>query len=423
MVVEELKLTDVEYFEKMVLSKALKYPKQRNKLKLSAEHFLDRQHQVLYKKLFNDSTVSEEELLTESVRDPGKFGNYEFIRSISNFPTATDKGIINDQYQVYDFYKKRITDEKIAEYQSNPSSEAALEISRTIEEVENYDLKGNDGKLETLTEIVDDLYGVNQKSIVKTGFESLDNIISGFEPQQLNVIAARPSIGKTAVSLGLALNMAKNGNEVMFLSLESTEKNMTQRLLSSLSRVDLYKFKNPAERMSDDDIKRVIAAMDEYNNLPLRIEEHANLTPNTVRRIANNMTKDKNGIIIIDYLQLMYSDSRFNGKYEEISNISRELKMITQEMSHITLVPLAQLNRGVEQRNDKRPVMSDLRDSGQIEQDSNLIMMLYRDDYYNRPDNNDPKAASQLEVIVVKNKDGGLGTAELDFYKNIQKIY
>ena len=100
------------------------------------------------------------------------------------------------------------------------------------------------------------------------------------------------------------------------------------------------------------------------------------MTPNKVRRIANNITEGVQGFILIDYLQLMYSDSKHNGKYEEISNISREIKMITQEMPNITIIALAQLNRGVEQRNDKRPMMSDLRDSGQIEQDSSMIMML-----------------------------------------------
>src|SRR5699024_4674856 len=118
-------------------------------------------------------------------------------------------------------------------------------------------LENKNHKIETITEIVDDLYGVNDLSVIQTGFNDLDNIITGFEPQQLNVIAARPSMGKTAFALGLAINLAIQGNEVLFLSLESTEKNITQRILSSISRVDLYKFKKPQDRMTESEIEKV----------------------------------------------------------------------------------------------------------------------------------------------------------------------
>ena len=423
MTIEQMNLTDVDYFEKMLLARALKFPAQRNKLKLAPEHFENDQHSIIYTKLSNDRNVTAEDLLTDSVRNPDKFGDYEFIRAIVNFPLASEHGIENDQLQIYEFYKKRVIAETIKEYNQNPTSEQAVEVSRRIDELEKFDLKGTDNKINTLTDIMDDLYGENEQTITSTGFQNLDDIISGFEPQQLNVVAARPSMGKTAFALGLSDNLARNGAEVVFLSLESTEKNMTQRLLSSIAKVDLYKFKKPSSRMSDAEIKKVIDAMDVYNKLSLRIEEHAKLTPNKVRRIANNITEGVQGFIVIDYLQLMYSDSKHNGKYEEVSNISREIKMITQEMPNITIIALAQLNRGVEQRNDKRPMMSDLRDSGQIEQDSSMIMMLYRDDYYNPDEAVDKSAPSPLEVIVTKNKDGGLGTAELEFHKNIQKIY
>lgn len=423
MTIEEMNLTDVEYFEKMLLARALKFPTQRNKLKLAPEHFDNEQHSIIYTKLSNDMNVTAEDLLTDSVRNPEKFGDYEFIRAIVNFPLASEHGIENDQLQIYEFYKKRIIAETIKEYNKNPTSEQAVEVSRRIDELEKFDLKGTDTKINTLTDIMDDLYGENEQTITSTGFQKLDDIISGFEPQQLNIVAARPSMGKTAFALGLSEKLAKNGAEVVFLSLESTEKNMTQRLLSSIAKVDLYKIKMPSTRMSDAEIPKVIDAMDVYNNLPLRIEEHSKLTPNKVRRAANNITEGVQGFILIDYLQLMYSDSKQNGRYEEVSNISRELKAIVQDMPNITIIALSQLSRAIEQRNDKRPMMSDLRESGQIEQDANTIMMLYRDDYYNVPENIDPTAPSPLEVIVVKNKDGGLGTAELDFYKSIQKIY
>lgn len=421
MTIERMQLTDTEYFEKMLLAKALNHPDERKKLKLSEKHFEDEHHQALYTKLISDPNATTEDILTESVRSPDTYGNYEFVRDITNFPISTAKGIVNDQMQIYDFYKKRVIDGKIEDYQKAPTSEKAIEISKTVDGLEQLDLKGTNSKMATMTNIMDDLYGVNQSTIIQTKYDALDDIISGFEPQQLNVLAARPSMGKTAFAIGLAHNIAQQDYEVLFLSLETTEKNVTQRLLSSLSKVDLYKFKDPQSRMSESEIERVIEAMDVYHNIPLRVEEHASLTPNKLRRLINTIDPKKPAIIMIDYLTLMQADGRYNSRYEEVTSVSRELKMITQEKSNVTIIALAQLNRAVEQRKDKRPMMSDLRDSGQIEQDSNMILMLYREDYQDTE--TDPTALSTLEVIVTKNKDGGLGTAELEFYKNIQKIY
>lgn len=420
MTIDNLKISDVAYFEKMLLAKALKHPAERKKLRLQEKHFEDEKHGIIYSKLMNDLTVETEDLLTESVRNPEKFGDYEFIRGIINFPIPTKHGILNDQIQVYEFYKQRVVKSKIEEYNEKPTSERAIEISKTVDSLEEFNLEGNDSKINVLSDIMDDLYGENQSSVIRTGFNALDNIISGFEPQQLNVVAARPSMGKTAFALGLAINLAMQGNEVLFLSLESTEKNITQRILSNIAKVDLYKFKKPQDRMSEKEIERVIEAMDVYNKLPIKVVEQAKLTPNILRRMINNMPDDAHRFVMIDYLTLMESDSKHNSRYEEVTNVSRELKKITQAMPNVTMIALAQLNRGVDQRQDKRPIMSDLRDSGQIEQDSSMIMMLYRDDY----ENNEVKTdKSTLEVIVRKNKDGGLGTAELDFYKSIQKLY
>lgn len=420
MIDERMSLSDVEYFEKMLLAKALKRPEERSKLKLLEHHFENKKHGSIYTKLANDMTVEPETLLTEGIRNPQKFGDYEFIKTIVNFPVPTLEGIVNDQLQIYDFYKKRVLKQKIAEYTEYPTSEKSIELSRTIEDLESFNLENKNHKIETITEIVDDLYGANDMSVIQTGFNDLDNIITGFEPQQLNVIAARPSMGKTAFALGLAINLAIQGNEVLFLSLESTEKNITQRILSSISRVDLYKFKKPQDRMTESEIEKVMEAMDIYNKIPLQVIEQANLTPNMVRRMVNGLSDDKQCFVMIDYLTLMESDERHSNRYEEVTKVSRELKKITQEVSNLTMIALAQLNRGVDQRQDKRPLMSDLRDSGQIEQDSSMIMMLYRDDYEEREEQEDK---STLEVIVRKNKDGGLGTAYLDFYKSIQKIY
>src|SRR5699024_6521466 len=176
-------------------------------------------------------------------------------------------------------------------------------------------------------------------------------------------------------------------------------------------------------RMSKEEMQSVTDAMTIYNNMSLTIREESYMTTNTLRQIINSYPEDKDVFVVIDYLQLMRVDGNSKGEYEDLTDVSWQLKMITQKYDNVTLIPMAQLNRGVESRNDKRPNMSDLRGSGQLEQDASMIMMLYRDDYYSPQEDIEPKAPSPLEVIVTKNKDGGLGTATLDFYKQIQKIY
>lgn len=424
MVDNEIYLTEEEHSEKMLLAKVLIYPDERDLLRLESKHFLDARHGAIYDKILNDRTFTKELLLNDSLTKPQLYGNFTFVRTITDFPIATKHGVTGDQMRVYEMYKRREENKVMKEYLSNPSDESAMKVQKRIKELNDFNFHTQDKKLEMLAEIHEDLFSDKGVKFYPTGFKELDKLIDGFEPQQLNVIAARSSMGKTAFALQLGDNLQKiDDAEVVFCSIESTEKNMTHRLLSSIAMVDLRKFKDPYNRMTDDDIEKVMLASDTYYKADFRIEEHIRLTPNKIRQIANTIPHDKTGFIIIDYLQLMESDERISGDYDRISDVSRELKIITQEFPNIVLIPLAQVNRGTESREDKRPMMSDIRNTGNIEQDASMIMMLYRDDYYNPTDELDPNAPSVLEVIVRKNKDGGLGTAELGFYKSIQKIY
>lgn len=419
------RLTAQEYNEKMVLARALQFPHTRKDLRLLPEHFFDDRHAALYERLANDLSYSKEDLLTEVIRSKGRseYGEVEFVQDIITFPVASQHGMINDLVPIYEAYAERRLKQMMAEYLNAPSTDLSIRIADKVEEIEKFNIKGDDEKLKVLAEILDDLNGINKSVVYKTGFNGLDNIISGFEKNQLNVVAARPSMGKTAFGLELSKNLAESGAEVVFISIESKNKNITQRLLASMAKVDLYKFKDPIGRMSKEEMQNVVNAMTEYNNLPLTVKEESYMTPNRLRQIINGIPEGKNVFVVIDYLQLMRTDGDSKGEYEDLTEVSWQLKMITQKYDNVTLIPMAQLNRGVESRNDKRPNMSDLRGSGQLEQDASMIMMLYRDDYYNPPGDIDPKAPSPLEVIVTKNKDGGLGTATLDFYKQIQKIY
>jgi len=414
------KYTETEHAELMVLSKALNYPEVRSELKIEAKHFENPYHSEVYKRLISDDSITYAGMLNEAVKKSELYGGYDFMSEIIDYPVPSRHGIMNDQQDVYDHYAERERKRLTNEYLDNPNEVTEITLRRGLQELHDYVIDDNNSKDETLTEIMDEINGEGGTVTYKTGFESLDNIIDGFQMQQLNLIAARPSLGKTALGLNLSCNLESLGAQVIFISLETTEKNITRRLLSNLSRVELGKFNNPSKFMARDESARVIDAIDRYYRMDLRIVESGKFTPNDLNKIINTLDKDKPAFVFIDYLTLMRADSNHKSKYEEVTEISRELKMITQSNKNVSIIALAQLNRGVEHRQDKRPMMSDLRDSGQIEQDSSLIMMLYSDEY--QEEQEDPEK-SGIEVIVRKNKDGGIGTAELEFFKKIQKFY
>ena len=412
--------TDTQHVEMMTLSKALKFPEARKELKIEPQHFENPYYREIYKRLISDDSITDAGLLNEAVKHPDLYGGYELVMEVTDYPVPSKHGILNDQEQVYAHYAERERKRLTTEYLDNPNEVTEITLRRGLQDLHDYVIDDHDSKHETLVEIMGEVNGEGGTATYKTGFESLDQIIEGFEMQQLNLIAARPSLGKTALGLNLSCNLEGLGAQVIFISLETTEKNITRRLLASLARVELGKFSDPSRYMTSDEGDRVINAIDRYYKMDLRVVEAGRLTPSDLNKIINTLDKDRPAFIFIDYLTLMRADKNYKSKYEEVTEISRELKMMTQSNKNLSIIALAQLNRSVEQRQDKRPMMSDLRDSGQIEQDSNLIMMLYSDEYQEEQANPDK---SDIEVIVRKNKDGGIGTAELEFFKKIQKFY
>ena len=223
---------------------------------------------------------------------------------------------------------------------------------------------------------------------------------------------------KTALAINLGVNFALKGSAVTFVSLETTERKITDRLLSSLAKVELHKFKN-TELMTDEDISKVIDQIGVYEKLDFKVIDNNNITPQKIRNIISN--NEKQNIVIIDYVQLMKADGNFKDRRLEIESISRELKILAKETNSV-IIALAQLSRGVEHRNDKRPMMSDLKEAGGLEQDGDVIMLLYRDDYYNKPEEPSITGKSEVECIVAKNKDGETGVIKLDFFKKTQRF-
>lgn len=255
----------------------------------------------------------------------------------------------------------------------------------------------------------------NQSEVtgIPTGYTDLDSMTSGLQPGDLVIVAGRPSMGKTAFSLNIAENVALDtGLPVAVFSMEMGATQLATRMIGSVGRLDQHRMRTG--RLEDEDWIRLTTALGRLNEAPIFIDEGAGLSSFDVRARARRLHRQtgKLGLIVIDYIQLMSGAAgrQSENRATEISEISRSLKSLAKELD-VPVVALSQLNRSLEQRPDKRPVMSDLRESGAIEQDADLILFIYRDQVYN-PDSPDKGTA---EIIVAKQRNGPIGRVRLTF--------
>jgi replicative DNA helicase len=245
-----------------------------------------------------------------------------------------------------------------------------------------------------------------------TGFTDLDELTAGLQPADLLIIAGRPSMGKTSFAMNIGESVAqKEKKPVLIFSMEMPGDALAMRMLSSLSRVDQKKVKTG--QLEDADWHRLASTLTMMSNTPMYIDDTPALSPNEVRARARRLAKQFNGqlgLIIIDYLQLMQVQGLRDNRVAEISEISRSIKSLAKELN-VPIIALSQLNRSLEQRADKRPVMSDLRESGAIEQDADIIMFIYRDEVYNE----DSRDKGTAEIIIAKHRNGPTGKVRLTF--------
>lgn len=254
---------------------------------------------------------------------------------------------------------------------------------------------------------------------IPTGFKALDNLLSGLQPSDLVILAARPSMGKTALALNIAQNVAKRGKCVGLISLEMSKEQLVERMFCSLLSVDSWKMRTG--KLSDDDFGRIGSIMDELNSMKIFIDDSIGNSIAELKAKARRL-KMENGLdfLVIDYLQLMSSGSSFmsqTNRVQEISEISRSLKALARDLS-IPILALSQLSRAVELRPSKIPQLSDLRESGAIEQDADVVLMMYREDYYE--EDTDRKGVTDL--FIRKHRNGPIGHIELAFKKEQMKF-
>jgi replicative DNA helicase len=251
-----------------------------------------------------------------------------------------------------------------------------------------------------------------------SGFRDLDRLTSGFQPGNLIIVAARPSMGKSGLGLCMAANLAVRAEvPTALFTLEMSKSEVTQRLMCSEAKVESQRLRTG--KLGADDWPRLTAACDRLAKAPIYVDDQGSITMMEIRSKARRLkSREPNlGLIVVDYLQLMTSGSNVESRVQEVSQISRSLKILARDLD-VPILAMSQLSRAVEQRHDKRPILSDLRESGSIEQDADLVMFIYRDEYYN--DESDQQGIA--EVHLAKHRNGPTDTVKLSFLKRYAKF-
>lgn len=391
---------------------------------LTVEDFYHRQYGVIFQTMIdmnNDGRIVDIVTLQESLKEknvPAEVYSIEFIRELlSAVPTSAnirqyakivkDKSILRNIIRVNDAIANEC-------YAGTEKTEDILEQT----EKKIFDLVKNKGNHEIVSidkvvlEALDKISAAakNRGAVtgVPTGFKDLDGYLSGLQPSDFILVAARPSMGKTAFVLNVAENVAvKQGITTAIFSLEMSNVQLVNRMLSLESTVDADKLRKG--RLDTSDWGKLIEGADSIAKSHLIIDDTPGISIAELRSRCRKYKMEHDlGLIIIDYLQLMSGSGRTDSRQQEISDISRSLKALARELN-VPVVTLSQLSRAVEQRPDHRPMLSDLRESGAIEQDADVVMFLYRDDYYNK----DTDIKGIAEIIIAKQRNGPIGTVKM----------
>jgi len=395
---------------------------------VAPDDFYRSSHKVIYKaitELYSKNEPVDLITLTNILKERGKLdevGGATYIAGIvDTVPLA-----VNAQYYAKIIHDKACLRRLIEK--ANEISRRCYEDSGDVDEVIGFAEKSvfeiAEDKIRPsffpISRLVDDNIAAleeqqGKRSLVTgvpTGFKEFDKLTSGFQGSDLIIIAARPAMGKTSLALNIARNAAVKGNiPVAVFSLEMSKEQLSMRLLCSEARVDSSRVRGGF--LGDDDWLKLTDAASVLTAAPIFIDDSPDITSLSIRAKSRRLKMDNDlGLVVIDYLQLMRGNSRAERRDLEISEISRSLKALAKELD-LPVVALSQLNRKLEERGDKRPLLSDLRESGALEQDADLVAFIYRDEIYNKDENNPKKGTS--EIILAKHRNGPVGNVNLTF--------
>lgn len=403
---------------------------------LKDEDFYHDKHAIIYKtciELFNEHSPIDLTTINARLSDKKlleKLGGISFVASLAeDVPTASHifqygqivKGkstlrkliITGDEIKGYGYQEDKKVDELL-----DKAEQSLFNITQTF--IRNTFVHVKDILSQRYEEFAELHESKDPDMIkgVKSGYRDLDALMNGFKASELIIIAGRPAMGKTALALSMAQNMAlKFNKKVAIFSLEMSKEQLVDRMFASLLMVDSWKLKKGL--LDDEDFARIGTVMDELSKADIYIDDSLGNSMTELRSKVRRLKMEKGlDIVIVDYLQLMSLGGYTNNRVQEISEISRNLKQLAREL-HIPIIALSQLSRAVEARPDKRPQLSDLRESGAIEQDADAVLMLYREEYYD-PDT-DRKGLADL--LIRKHRNGPTGRVELIFKAEQTRFY
>lgn len=396
---------------------------------LSADDFYFDKHKEIYiaiRELENKSIEIDLITLLELVNKKkiiDKCGGISYITELSTAAIYNDNAISYAEI-IKDKSNRRSLIKAGRELVSKSYEEN--EVDEIVNSVENalYQAvsKNNDGEIVQISDALNDVLDEIEHNFKNggkitgktTGYKELDECLSGLQKGDFMIVAARPSMGKTAFALNIGQYSAKESNVAIF-SLEMPKNQLTQRLLSSMALVELHNIKTG--KLSDQEFGKIAMASNELANRKIFIDDNSTSLSDIKARCRTLKRKSGLDVVIIDYLQLIESTEKTYSREQEIAKISRELKKLAKSLE-ITVIALSQLSRAPEQRADHRPMLSDLRESGSIEQDADVIMFLYRDEYYNK----ESEEKNIAEMIVGKNRNGEVKTIKLGWVGKYQRF-
>ncbi|WP_367140223.1 DnaB helicase C-terminal domain-containing protein [Staphylococcus capitis] len=403
--------------ESTIVASLLQKPDIIEKLRVRPEMFSHDGMNSFMEYVFEVGKVDHNEIYLKTTKDKS-FLDMDTISNLYNSKFIGYGFFERYQQDLLNLYQIERTQNVLQEFNSDPNIQNFDEMLNKLQKVSLISATEESGTKKIVDHFVEELYSEEPKQKINTGYKLVDYKIGGLEPTQLIVIAARPSVGKTGFALNMMLNIASQGYKTSFFSLETTGVSVLKRMLSAETGIELTRIKEIKD-LEPDELTRLTTAADKILKLDIDIHDKSNITTHDVRKQAMK-NKDVQQVIFIDYLQLMQTDSKLDRR-NGIEKISRDLKIIANETGAI-IVLLSQLSRGVETRNDKRPMLSDMKEAGGIEADASLAMLLYRDDYYNRDDVDD-SGKSIVECNIAKNKDGETGVVEFEYYKKTQRFF
>jgi len=389
-------------------------------LSLQPEHFSETRHQIIFNAMREVEKLGKSVDMVTTVTKLGdsveQVGGLQYLTDLGS-AVASTANFLAYQTLIYEAYRLREMKKIAIEFANTPTDDGITELYKRAMELQEIGIEKTRTKQDVLMEIYNDMHEEKEDITgINTGLIDLNAMTGGWQNDDLIVLAARPSMGKTAFALHMGKSNCEKGGVTDIFSLEMPDKQLTHRLLSNLGNIEGSKWKNPRKFFSDRDYENATKAIGEYEKWNINIHDQPAQTladiRSKIRKTKKENPDNQKHLVIIDYLQLIRAIGKYERRDLEVGSITAELKEMARAFK-IPIILLSQLSRAVEQRQDKRPMMSDLRESGSIEQDADVVMFLYRDDYYNK----NSELKNIIEIDLAKQRNGPTGMIQASFIK------